>query len=168
MQRALREQADSIRLQQAGHARLTRLAREVLADENRAAATARFFQAFDTLRLQSNRPENDAERMAARRVIVSSWADLNEAATADMEAGRFARATAMLELMGRMRPENAGVDYRLARAFARAGNKNAAVQALRNAVRKGVSDAAAIEAEADFESLRGEEGFRELLRSLKK
>jgi len=106
--------------------------------------------------------------MAARRVIVSSWADLNEAATADMEAGRFTRATAMLELMGRMRPENAGVDYRLARAFARAGSKNAAVQALRHAVRKGVSDAAAIEAEADFESLRGEEGFRELLRSLKK
>ena len=166
--RALREQADSIRLQQAGHARLTRLAREVLADENRAAATARFFQAFDTLRLQSNRPGNDAERMAARRVIVSSWGDLNEAATADTEAGRFARATAILELMGRMRPESAMVDYRLARAFARAGNKNAAVQALRNAVRKGVSDAAAIEAEADFESLRGEEGFRELLRSLKK
>jgi poly(3-hydroxybutyrate) depolymerase len=54
------------------------------------------------------------------------------------------------------------------RAFARAGNKKAAVQALRNAVTKGVGDAAAIEAEADFESLRGEEGFRELLRSLKK
>jgi len=52
------------------------------------------------------------------------------------------------------------------RAFARAGNRNAAVQALRNAVRKGLGDAAAIE--ADFESLRGEEGFRELLRSLKK
>ena len=168
VQRALREQADSIRLQQASHARLTRLALEVLADEDRAAATARFLQAFDTLRLNSNRPANDAERMAARRVIVSSWSDLNEAVTADMEAGRFARATAILELMGRMRPESARVDYRLARAFARAGNKNAAVQALRNAVTKGVSDAAAIEAEADFESVRGEEGFRELLRSLKK
>jgi hypothetical protein len=60
------------------------------------------------------------------------------------------------------------VDYRLARAFARAGKKNAAVQALQNAVRKGFCDAAAVEAEADFESLRGEEGFRELLRSLKK
>jgi hypothetical protein len=168
VQGALREQADSIRLQQAGHARLTRLAQEVLADENRAAATARFFQAFDTLRLQSNRPGNDAERMAARRVIVSSWADLNEAATADMEAGRFARATVVLELMGRMRPEIAGVDFRLARAFARAGNKSAAVRALRNAVTKGFGDAAAIEAEADFESLRGEEEFRELMRSLKK
>jgi poly(3-hydroxybutyrate) depolymerase len=168
VQRALREQADSIPLQQAGHARLTRLALEVLADEDRAAATARFLQAFDTLRLQSNRPANDAERMAARRVMVSSWGDLNEAATADMEAGRFERTVAMLGLMGRMRPESAGVDYRLARAFARAGNKNAAVQALRNAVGKGVGDAAAIEAEADFESLRGEEGFRELLRSLKK
>ena len=54
------------------------------------------------------------------------------------------------------------------RAFARAGNKTAAIQALRNAVTKGVGDAAAIEAEADFESLRGEEGFRELQRSLKK
>ena len=168
MQRALREQADSIRLQQTGHARLTRLALEVLADEDRAAATARFLQAFDTLRLQSKRPGNDAVRMAARRVIVSSWGDLNEAATADMEAGRFARATTILELMGRMRPESAGVDYRLARAFARAGNRNAAIQALRNAVTKGVGDAAAIEAEADFEPLRGEEGFRELLRSLKK
>jgi hypothetical protein len=70
--------------------------------------------------------------------------------------------------MGRVRPDNAGVDYRLARALARAGNKSGAVRALRNAVTKGVSDVAAIEAEADFESLRGEEGFRELLRSLKK
>lgn len=44
----------------------------------------------------------------------------------------------------------------------------AAVRALRNAVTKGFGDAAAIEAEADFEPLRGEEDFRELLRSLKK
>jgi tetratricopeptide (TPR) repeat protein len=168
VQGALREQADSIRLQQAGHARLTKLALEVLAGEDRAAATAGFLQAFDTLRLQSNRPGNDAVRMAARRVIVSSWGNLNEAASADMEAGRFARAAVILGLMGRMRPENAGVDYRLARALARAGDKDAAVRALRNAVTKGVSDVAAIEAEADFESLRGEEGFRELLRSLKR
>ena len=97
---------------------------------------------LDTLRLQSKRPGNDAVRMAARRVIVSSWGDFNEAATADVEAGRIARATTILELMGRMRPESAMVDYRLARAFARAGNKHAAVQALRNAVRKGLGDAA--------------------------
>jgi len=37
--------------------------------------------------------------------------------------------------------------------------QDAAIQALRKAVAKGVGDAAAIEAEADFESLRGEEGF---------
>ena len=80
VQRALREQADSIRLQQAGHARLMRSALEVLADEDRPGA---------------------------------------------------------------------------------------AVRALRSAVAKGVSDAAAIDAEADFASLRGDEQFRELLRSLK-
>ena len=87
VQRALREQAGSIRLQQAAHARLTRLGLEVLADDDRAAATARFLQAFDALRQQSNRPANDAERMAARRAIVSSWSNLNEAAAADMAAG---------------------------------------------------------------------------------
>lgn len=165
--RALSEQAESIRLQQASHVQLTRLALKVLAGEDRAAATAGFLQAFETLRLQTNRPANDAVRMAARRVIVASWSDLRQAANADMEAGRFSRATAALELMGRIRPERAEVDYTLARVLARAGDKNAAVRAIRNAVTKGFSDAAAIENEADFASLRGEEQFRELLRSLK-
>ena len=116
---------------------------------------------------QSNRPANDAVRMTARRVIVSFWANLNGTVTADMEAGRFPRAVAALELMGRLRPESAEVDYTLARALARTGNTNAAIHALQTAVTKGVSDAAAIEAEADFASLRGDEQFRELLRSLK-
>jgi poly(3-hydroxybutyrate) depolymerase len=168
VRRALTDQAESIRLQQAAHAQLTRLAREVLSGQDRAAATAEFTEAFESLRQQSKRPVNDAERMAARRVMVSSWGNLNEAVTADMDAGRFARAIAGLELMRHMRPESAGVDYRLARAFARAGDRNAAMRALRDAVTKGIGDVAAIEAEADFESLRGDEGFRELLRTQKK
>ncbi len=167
VQRALREQSESISLQRAGHARLTQLALMVLAGEDRLAATAGFLQAFDTMRQQAKRPGNDAARMAARRVLVSAWADLSETVAADMQAGRFARAEAALDLMGRMRPESAWVDYTLARALARAGHKTAAIRALRSAVAKGLTDAAAaIENEADFASLRSEEPFRELLRGL--
>jgi hypothetical protein len=59
------------------------------------------------------------------------------------------------------------VDYRLARIHARRGRKADAVESLRNAVRKGYADADAIEGEPDFEPLRRDQAFQEIVSRLK-
>jgi hypothetical protein len=70
--------------------------------------------------------------------------------------------------MARIRPDNAQVDYTLACAHARDGKKKAAIEALQGAVKKGFTDAAAIETDPDFASLRGEEAFRKIVDGLRK
>jgi predicted esterase len=167
VRRALAEETGSMERQMTADARISALTDEALAGEDRASAASQLLDALASLKSQSERPANDATRMAARRVLVSSWIHLNEATAGDLERGDFTRAVARLSLMARIRPDNARVDYALARAYARDGKKNAAIRALESSVRKGFTDLAAIEAEPDFESLRGEEGFRRIVAKLR-
>ncbi|MBP1634626.1 MAG: hypothetical protein H6Q10_1200 [Acidobacteria bacterium] len=167
VRRALAEQAGSIERQLSAQARLSRLSAQAVAGEDKASATLELLQALDILKSDAERPASDAARMAARRVLVSSWSQLNEAVAQDLEGGQLARAAERLSLMARLRPDNARVDYTLARVHARAGRTAAAVDALRRAVGKGFADAAAIEAEPDFAPLRDEEGFRQIVASLR-
>ena len=165
---ALAEEAESVERQRSGHARIVGLADAALTGEDRAAATAELVAALGTLKAQAERPRNDAVRMAARRVIMASWISMNQAATLDMERGQFTRAAERLSLMRVVRPDSPGVDFALARAWARAGVKRSALEALRSAVKKGFSDAAAIDADPDLQSLRGEDGYRAIIAGLRK
>jgi len=168
VRRVQSERATSIERQLSADARFARLADEAVAGDDPGSAIPAFLQDLAALKSQSDRPTSDAFRMAARRVLSATWIRLNDATAGDMASGQFMRAAARLSLMARIRPDNSRVDYTLARAYARAGKRNAAVQALQSAVRKGFTDVAAIEAEPDFESLRGEDGFRKIVAGLGK
>jgi predicted Zn-dependent protease len=168
VRRVQSERANSISRQLDADARFARLADEAVTGDDPASAIPAFLQELHALKSQSERPASDAFRMAARRVLAASWMRLNDATASDMASGQFMRAAARLSLMSRMRPDNARVDVTLARAYARSGKTKAAIQALESAVKKGYTDAAAIEAEPAFESLRSEEGFRKIVAGLKK
>lgn len=84
------------------------------------------------------------------------------------EGGDFERAELLLRVMARIRPENARIEYSLARACARNGSKKEAIKALQRAVSKGFADAGALESEPDLDSLRGETAFRQILEALRK
>jgi hypothetical protein len=168
VKRAVEEEKESIGRQEAAATRVVRLVQQALEGEDRIPATSQFLIFLGGLKGQSERPRNDAARMAARRVLVSSWIQLREETARDMEVGELGRASARLALMGQMRPDDPAVDYRLARLNARRGRKGDAIEALRNAVKKGLSDAAVVEEEPDFAPLRSEAAFQRLLAQLKR
>lgn len=163
---ALAEEEASVARQAAEHARIARLADRAAAGEDGPASLVELLQAVEELRARSERPRSDAARMVARRVLASSWSRLYEATARDLEAGQPARAAARLAVMARMRPDDARVAYSLACALARSGKKKDALDALREAIKRGFRDAAAIAAEQDLAPLRSEPGFRKILEEL--
>ncbi len=168
VRRALAEEANSIEEQRSAQARIVRLLKERLTAEDPMSAESAFVSAMAALKTQAGRPASDATRMAARRVLVSTWMQLREATVRDIGAGEFDRALGRLQAMGRINPDDGWVDYARACAYARAGRKGAAIQALERGVGKGFVTVELVNAEPDFDSLRGEEGFRKIVERLKK
>ena len=164
---ALAEESRSMGRENAAQARFARLAQEAVEGEDGTSAVLEVLRAVEELRTQSERPRNDAVRMAARRVLVSSWSWMNQENARDLGGGRFGRAAARLELMARIRPADPLVDFDLSRALALSGRKGAAIDALRSAFKKGFSDAAAVGAEPDFAPLHADPAFQELLKRFK-
>jgi predicted esterase len=82
-------------------------------------------------------------------------------------AGRYKHAAVALELALEVRPDSFFFAYNLACARARSGDADGAVAALQDAVEAGYRDLAALEADADLESIRGEPGYRALVERLR-
>jgi tetratricopeptide (TPR) repeat protein len=75
----------------------------------------------------------------------------------------YSRAATMLLIAASLKPESYAVQYDLARALARLGRTNAALDALERAIALGFPDRAAAEKDRDFLTLRGEPRFGEIL-----
>jgi predicted esterase len=82
-------------------------------------------------------------------------------------AGHYRHAEVALELALEVKPDNVYFAYNLACARARSGDSDGAVAALRDAVKAGYRDLAALEADPDLESIRGEPGYRALVEGLR-
>jgi dienelactone hydrolase len=162
---ALRE---SVRVQAYLTDQVHRLIVEALAGDDALAATRDLLAEVARTRRQGESAKRPADRMAARRVLTSTWIWLNDGVDADFESGAFRRAATRLRVMTEVRPENARVEVRLARAYARAGDRKDAIAALQRAVAKGFTDAAALEQDADLEPIRREAAFTELLARLRR
>ena len=123
---------------------------------------------FSGLHEKANQTKDTAGRLVAARILSSFWIRLNEGASSDLENKRYDLAALKLELMARIRPDNPWVFYHLSRAYARNGKKKDALKALKNAAAKGFKDAAEMESNADFETLRLDPSFKEIVAGLKK
>ncbi len=158
---------DSIKMQESAESSLERLLQEAVSGQERGGALQQLTLVLAQFRRESAEPKESAERMVARRVLTSAWIRLNDATSEDLAGGDLARATARLELMAIVRPDDYRVDYRLARVLARDGKKKAAIDTLLRAVKKGFNNAQALESETDFAALAAENDFRLLVARLK-
>ena len=77
------------------------------------------------------------------------------------------RAAMSLSVAAEIRPDNPGVWYRLAQAWARGGSRKRALECLERAVESGFADATRLESDADLQSIRAEATFESLLEKLR-
>jgi tetratricopeptide (TPR) repeat protein len=112
-------------------------------------------------------PEPD-ERLSAQRVLNTLGVQTRYYLPQKlMSEKKYDQAVAVLSVAAEINPENPNVWYRRAAAYARKGDRKKALADLRQAVDKGWKDAVALEKDADFEALRQEEEYREIVRSLR-
>jgi predicted esterase len=168
VRQALTDLKDSVDKQAALDARIDELARAAGANEGDDRAVGDLLAAVGDVTKRADQIGRPADRMAARRVRVLWWSRFNEAASAGVARGNFARAAVCYRAMARMRPENARVEYNLACVCARNGDRKEAIDALRRAVAKGFADRTLLATDPDLESLRGEPAFRGILDSIGK
>jgi hypothetical protein len=143
--------------------------KETLKDfDNRAVAFSELKSSIANLKKRADDKENSSERQVARRTLGAFSANSFEGAQALLFEKNYSAAALNLEIAALVRPESAGIFFSLARAQALNGNKKRALEALKTAVEKGLSDAAAIEQNEAFAGLREAPEFKKIIGELKK
>jgi len=105
--------------------------------------------------------------LSAQRVLATLSFHASVTLTQELFArNAFSRAILALSVAAAIDPDNPRVWYDRACAEARAGQKKSALEDLRTAVARGFHDRAAMEADADLESLHGDAEFRSIAASV--
>lgn len=146
--------------------------KEFLAKAPQALASSSASSAVSALKIQDlrKRAESGAtadERLSAQRVLntlaVQTGFYLPQQQTANKQ---WDRAIFFLTVAAEIDPEDASVFYSRAAAYAQKGDRKRAVADLRQAVEKGYKDLPALEKDPAFDSVRQDEGYKEVVRSL--
>jgi len=124
--------------------------------------------AFEDLRKDAGRKNDEAVRIAARRVLSRYWILLNEEVSLALERREYGRAALRLETMAWIQPDNPQVYYYLARAYSLGGRSEKALEALRHAVAKGYRDYEILESNPDLDPLKQSPEYLKLMDDLKK
>ena len=119
------------------------------------------------LRKRAASAKDPDERLSAQRVLNTLEVQTNYYLPQKlMGEKRYDRAVFMLSIATEIAPENPAVWYNRAAAYARKGDRKKALADLRQAVDRGWRDAAFLEKDPDFESLRQDEGYRGIVKAL--
>ena len=166
---------DQIRQQREEDQRQIKMMRELLTlkdslhdYDNRAVALSELKNAIANLKKKAEAKENSSERMVVRRTLGAFSANSFEGAQALLFAKNYSAAAANLEIAALVRPESAGIFFSLARAYALNGNRKKALEALKTAVEKGLTDPAAVEQNEAFIALREDAEFKKIVGELKR
>ncbi len=141
---------------------------EPLPDEQQTQTLAAFRADTARLRQQAEDATDSSARRVARRVLNGTFVQFYERAAALRPQKNYAAMATQLELAVALKPDGARVLTELAAAYALAGRKRPALQALQRAADNGFNDAALLEQSADFVTLRQEAEFKQLIVDLKK
>ncbi len=120
------------------------------------------------LRKKAGSAPDPDERLSAQRVLntlaVQTSYYLPEKF---MSERKYDQAIAVLSIAAEIDPEDPDVWYNRAAAYARKGDRKRALADLRHAVEKGWKDVAGLEKDPDFETLRRDEEYQEIVKSVK-
>lgn len=125
-------------------------------------------QILSDLKRKSESRESSPERALARRVLHQYTVASFEQSMLLMQTKRYDLAAANLAIDAEAMPDNWRLSYNLACAYALGGDKRRAIEALNNAVRRGLSNVDDLENNRQLDSIRGEAGFKKILEGLKK
>jgi tetratricopeptide (TPR) repeat protein len=120
------------------------------------------------LRKKAQSARTADERLSAQRVLNTIGVQTSYYLPQKfMDEKRYDRAVFVLSIAAEIEPESPRVWYNRAAAYARKGDRKKALADLRQAVKKGWKDADFLDKDADFESLRQETGYKEIVNALK-
>ncbi len=167
IKRALKEQDDEVRRQKEITTDLLQLLQTRKGVENRMEASASFNSKIKTLRTDSRREKESAERRVARRTLNGIYVLVVEEGMRYRESLKDkGDAVFYLETASEIEPENPYVLFHLACAYSLRGEKRKGLQALTLAVEKGFKDRPEITGNKSLAPLREEEGYKKLLERL--
>lgn len=116
---------------------------------------------------EAEHSKNETKRLVAKRAFGELWVSGIENGQQELQSRHFEKAEACFDLLSKVRDDPWPV-LLLAETHAAMGNKKLAIKDLREAVRRGLSDAAAIESNEGFRMLTADPDFQKLIGELKK
>ena len=119
------------------------------------------------LRKKAQSGRTPDERLSAQRILNTLGVQTSYYLPKKfMDEKRYDRAVFVLSIAAEIEPESPRVWYNRAAAYARKGDRKKALADLRQAVERGWKDAAALDKDPDFEALRQEAGYKEIVKLL--
>ena len=114
----------------------------------------------------SNQTTNETDRLIAKRVLTRFRIQLSESVSEDFAQKQYSRAAIRLELMKQLKPDNFEIYFHIARAYSLEGRKKKSIEALKDAISRGFTDASILQNSRDFELLRNEREFQTIIEDL--
>lgn len=169
VKQGLRKEQEQLREQQDIADRLIHLGARLLAEpSHRAAARNELKTAVEGLRKRAQTARDSSESLVVRRALQQVSAQTFEAALYNYLPNRqYEVAIANLLVAEEVTPGLVRIPYELARAYALSGDKKMALEALRRAIEKGLTDPTIIENQKDFDGLRNENEYKVIVNELK-
>ncbi|HEY7405706.1 MAG TPA: hypothetical protein VIB39_19430 [Candidatus Angelobacter sp.] len=133
--------------------------------ENRAAFFDQLQSAADDANRDQKRNSNVAHKHAVARGLASAFAYAAETGQQALLKKDYLTAREMFRAGEIIQPDSAWASYLLATADAQLGDKKQALQALKRALDKGMTNAKALDDNA-FDRIRQDDGFREIVTKL--
>ncbi|MGI8788699.1 MAG: hypothetical protein ACR2HG_13170 [Pyrinomonadaceae bacterium] len=165
--KSLDEEKDLFGRQQRTAKKIMAMGAELLDAPNENAALKRISNEVEDWRQKSKAAADSPERRLARRILDQVFVETYETALyVNRPEKDYKMMSANLELTRLVNPQNSIVLLELARAFALANRKKDALNAVGEAVAKGLKDCARIIGSPEFTSLRGEKQFQKIIEQL--
>ena len=119
------------------------------------------------LRRKAQSAEEPDERASAKRLLNTISVQAGYYMPQKyMQENRYEKAVFALSVAAEVEPESPYVWYNRAAAYARKGDRKRALADLRHAIETGWKDVAGLEKDPDFEALRQDAGYQEIVKSL--
>jgi hypothetical protein len=120
-------------------------------------------RALADLQKRSDEKADSSERRIARRTINAFFVNSFELANGFIQAKKYDDAITNLELASAIRPDHAGLHYRLACLYAIKGQKKRAIESLKKSLEKGFKDIGELQNNRELDGLREDAEFKKLL-----
>jgi hypothetical protein len=131
-----------------------------------AGLRSQIIVSMQELKNQSTHAKTEARRRLATRAFSGAWAEGIEAGQQQLVEKHFEQAEAYFQIMASV-ADRPGPMILLAETHAAQGNRKQAMKDLREAIRRGLNSADAIEKDSNLQFLRGDPDFQKLITELR-